>query len=167
VKEAYFTQSRPSAQAVEDYLSDATILVSDPQNLVAYFHGDHRILTWFTNRIYDQFWTITWNLKVMRFESGARHRSVVAYVFCFGGDGVVGEEDHCTSIDSLDNIFSIGGGREYRKGNVFNLRGAGAAPVVLPTEPAMTMDQILQLVRSTRSAGQDTNSKPPPNTIRD
>jgi hypothetical protein len=145
-KESYFTQSRPSARDINDYLSDATIMVSDSQNSITYFDDDHRLFTWFGNRLDEGFWKITWNLKLLTFESGTRRRSVVAYVFCHGRDGVV-REDHCYSVDKLSDIFPFGG-REYRKGDVFKIRGASSAPMLLPDKPALSIEQVLQLMSS-------------------
>lgn len=145
-RDQYFAQKFPSSSEIKSYLSDATILFSNPPmgNGVLYFDKDHGFLSWHGNNIEAGKWRLSPELQIIRL--GDRWRIAIVQTLCMGffDKPVIAQQDNCRHVETLDSILSRGRGtrREYTKGNIFDLASNKRAPFRLPTSEINT-DSLL------------------------
>ncbi len=129
-KERYFSETFPTRDEIERYLSDATILLSDPPgiNTVYYFGHDGRYYYWNgnDNRIARGYWFL-YPMIDRRIYDG-RSRFDLAYLFCREHYDDSFNDDNCILLGSTDQIMKYHGYREYAKGDVFNLSKLESPP---------------------------------------
>ena len=134
--ECHFNLNFPSADAIQSYLHEATLLISDPLvgNRVFYFDEGHGYVKWRENVIENGVWWTSPRVQILFL--GSRWRVAIVQTFCMFEFGLPPgvQEDNCYSVGSLDSLLGAGrrSRREYREGNVFNLEVGRHPPVPLP-----------------------------------
>jgi hypothetical protein len=150
-REEYFDASFPSFEEIESYLSDATLVFSQPPggNRVYYFDRDHRFISWSENVIEAGKWWTSPGVQIIRL--GHRWRFAVVQHFCTLSLGMPADaqQDNCYAVEKITSLLSqgLGSKRDYRKGNVLGLSDSKPAPFRLPDTP-VTIDSLLSIVAS-------------------
>jgi hypothetical protein len=145
-RETYFAREFPSSQAIKEYLSDATILFSQPPsgNELFYFNSAQEFISWRDGLVSSGSWRIFPALQII--ELGGRWRVTVVQRFCSLVSDMPADtqQDNCYDVTSIESILSRGpqARREYKKGNVFNISADKPVPFRLP-ESAITIDSLL------------------------
>jgi hypothetical protein len=142
-KESYFLETFPSRHEIEDYLLDATILISHPPigNSVYYFDSNYRFFIWHANdfKITKGHWFL-YPMIDRRIYNG-RSRFDLAYSFCRELDDGSLTEDNCILLGSTNQILAGVGHREYTKGDVFDLSKRSKPPFAIPAT-TINMEQL-------------------------
>jgi hypothetical protein len=144
-RESYFGQDFPSAKAIKEYLTDATILFSEPPygNQIFYFDHDQGFVSWRNKVTSSGNWRLFPGLQII--ELGGRWRITFVQTFCSWVSDMSAEEqqDNCYDISSIESILGrgLGSRREYRKGNVFNISAGKPPPFQLP-DSAITIESL-------------------------
>ena len=145
-REEYFSRNFPTAQDIETYLFNSTLLLSKPPlgNGVYYFDSDHKFTFWHTNLIETGKWWTTSRWQLIRL--GDQWRFATVPTFCASSLALPADmqQDNCYSVETPSSVFSqgLGSTREHRSGDVFGLSGRKAAPYSLPDKP-ITIDSLL------------------------
>ena len=151
-REEHFSNKFPTTQDIETYLFDSTLLVSNPphQSVVRYFDREHNYISWHSNLIESGKWWSSPEWQLIRL--GDRWRFATVQTFCtislVFGVPETGRQDNCYSVETTSSLFSFGGTREHRSGDVFKLTGRQAAPFKIPDKP-ITIDSLLTLLPAT------------------
>jgi hypothetical protein len=142
-KKRYFSETFPTRNEIERYLSNATILISHPPigNTVYYFDSDGRYYYWHGND--NMIGRGHWFLypRIVRRIYNGRSRFDLAYLFCRELDDGSFTDDNCVLLGSTDQIMKYHAFREYAKGDVFNLSELQSPPFDLPPRP-ISMEQL-------------------------
>ena len=130
-----FARHYPTYNEINEYLSDATILISHPpSNTVYYFDERSNYIKWRGNEISFGIWSSSPYVKIMTFETKWRIAIVNSYCHWLLDEPAYAQQDNCSIIESLDWMFRyLGSDPEYRKGNVFKLSRGSPPPFSLPT----------------------------------
>jgi hypothetical protein len=150
IKQRIFSQKIPSLNEIDDYLSDATVVVSHPPvgNAVYYFDSDRKIFWWHGDQISTGVWKATPNVQLIIF--GTQWRLAIVYKFCwsFSDRVAIEQQDSCYYLTSLDWIFSFANShREYRKGDLFGLDKVEKGQVGKLPESNISIEQLLATER--------------------
>jgi len=152
--ERYFSRPIPTAQDIESYLLNATILISHPPggNAVYYFDAPYHFLKWRnfnlpTEDVLEGTWSIDWHLLPM--ELNGRWRVALEYVICTRSlDSLPADVPFCRSVETLSPMLRFGLNPEYRVGNVFNLSTNGSVPFPLPNRTPISIDGLLAMEKA-------------------
>jgi hypothetical protein len=139
-KERYFAQAFPSRQEIEGYLSDVTIVTSDPPigNDVTYFDKQKGFFDWHGGEIVRGSWYLAWQL--LRRTYRGQSKFGVAYLFCRVLDDGSFTDDNCILVGDKTQVRSFrSGAHEYSKGDLFGLSRRQSAPSILPDTPISIM----------------------------
>jgi hypothetical protein len=153
-REEYFSREFPSAQDIEAYLFDSTLLISKPprNSRVYYFDRDYNYITWRGNLIEKGKWrSLARGWQVIRF--GDRWRFAAVQSFCVLSLAMPADaqQDNCYPVETTQSLFTqgLGTARERRKGDVFGLSLRAAAPFELP-DKLVTIDSLLEQLPGAR-----------------
>jgi hypothetical protein len=149
--ESYFSRPIPTAQDIESYLLNATILVSDPPggNAVYYFDAPYHFLKWRNffrapaDDVLEGTWSIDWYLLPM--ELNGRWRVALEQVICTRSpDSLPADVPFCHDVQTLSPMLRFGRYPEYRVGNVFNLSANGSVPFPIP-KTSISIDELVAI----------------------
>ena len=139
----YFSQKFPSAQEIEDYWRDATLVISDPQhfgNIVRYFDDHRQIISWFGSRLAQSEWNLSSVWQLLKFDGHARF--VVIQKFCTHSSE--NPDGACQLVSDTGALLNRGTS-EYRKSDIFGLAGRKNPPFPMPKAPISTDMLLAQL----------------------
>ncbi|WJR76502.1 hypothetical protein [Bradyrhizobium sp. NP1] len=150
--ERHFARKFVTADEIESYLSNATILFSHPSagNSVFYFGASHRFVLWTGPRLdlTEGIWWTNWYLFPMTFNG--RWRIAPVQEFCIHYYGTLfdtRQREQCRFVEYLGGLFPYSHALpEYRAGNVFDLRKA--APFRLPDDKEISIDGLLAMKKA-------------------
>jgi hypothetical protein len=130
VAQRLFSETYPSRIEIEDYLHDATILISYPPiSSVYYFDNERRFITWHGNYFTRGHWYL-YPMVAKRMLDG-RSRFDLAYTFCRELNDGSFTEDNCVLLGSTQQIMAYGR-KEYGKGDIFELSKRDDPPFDMP-----------------------------------
>ncbi|MDE2377081.1 hypothetical protein [Bradyrhizobium sp.] len=136
-RERYFNQDFVSADAIRDYLHDATLLISNPPrgNHVYYFDSEQKFVSWRDKIIESGMWWTYPEVQILHL--GPHWRVAVVQTFCLSlfGTAAVRQQDNCYGVSQLDSLLTAGKGsrRDYRSGNILELDASKLPPLPLPS----------------------------------
>ena len=145
-RETYFARVFPSSQAINEYLTDATILFSQPPNgnEIFYFNHEQQFVSWRGNIVSGGTWRLSPSLQII--ELDGKWRTAIVQRFCtlMSEMPANAQQDNCYDVSDIESILSrgLGSRREYKKGNVFDISANKPAPFQLP-DSAITFDSLM------------------------
>jgi hypothetical protein len=138
---AHFSMELASRKEIEDFLFDATILISYPPfNSVTYFDNRGRMFEWSGNEIRTGRWFL-YPMLDRRIYKG-KWRFDVVYSYCREFDDGSLKEDNCVLLGSTKQLLSWPGADEYARGDIFDLALRQKPPFNIYEMTGITLAQL-------------------------
>lgn len=146
-EEQHFNQNFPSSNEIKAYLSNATILHSNPPtgNEVFYFDENDGFVFWRESTIENGKWWLIPRFQILLL--GERWRLAIVQTFCmsFSNRSKILQQDNCYYVESFASLLARGRGtqHEYRKENAFDLAREKPASFQLPMKSRISISSLL------------------------
>ncbi len=146
IAQRMFSETYPSRIEIENYLHDATILISHPPigSSVYYFDNQQHFIEWHGNdsRMTRGHWYL-YPMMAKRMLDG-RSRFDLVYSLCRELNDGSFTEDNCVLLGSTQQIMAYGR-KEYAKGDIFGLSKRDDPPFDMP-KTDISIDQLRRLI---------------------
>jgi hypothetical protein len=138
---ANFSNEPASRKEIEDFLFDATILVSDPPlNSVTYFDKGGNFFEWYANGVKRGSWSLYPMLDRRTYNEKSRFD--VVYSYCREYDDGSLKEDNCFLLESTKQLLSWPGADEYERGDIFDLSRRQKPPFDIYGMTRITLSEL-------------------------